>query len=132
MKITIFDRTKYNKALALLEKRKVPRYVIEAYKQGYIDVVNEYNKLMVERTIGKKNTNSTLLESVSRDKLEATKLDFLNEAYSKKDEDFMSAFFRMTNMDIMSGHRLPPSSGNLLKQDIIKDLGLKELFKKLK
>ena len=64
--------------------------------------------------------------------MEYEEAPFIREAVKKSDIDFLKAFFQMTNMDIMSGEKLPPNAGSLLKQGIIKDLGLKDLYKKLR
>lgn len=58
--------------------------------------------------------------------------NLIKEAVSNNDLDFIKAFFMMTNMDIISGKRLPPNASNLIKQGIVQDFGLKDLFKKLR
>ena len=132
MKITLFDRQKYNNAIKLLEAKRMPSYVIEAYKEGYYDVVNHYNKIRLEKKLGKHTDTRPINESVLKTKLKDLGLEFLNEASRKNDEDFIKSFFTMTNLDIFSGRRLPPSAGSMLRQDVMKDLGLKDLFKKLR
>lgn len=132
MKLVLFDRKKYNQAISLLEQRKAPKYVIEAYKAGYYSVVSDYTRTKLESKIAKTPKEKLLIESISKDKVEKLELDFLTEAYLKNDIDFMKSFFAMTNLDIFSGKRLPPSAGAMLRQDITKDLGLKDLFKKLR
>jgi hypothetical protein len=57
---------------------------------------------------------------------------FLKEATSVKDLDFIKAFFKMANLDLVSGDRLPPNASKLIRQKISKDFGLKDLFKKLR
>lgn len=132
MDIVCFDIKKYKDSLRKLERRKAPNYIVEAYKEGYISVVNFYYSLKLEKRLGKKIEESTeLLAEVERH-LQKSDLPFVQEALRKKDKDFLKAFFMMTNMDIMSGERLPPNAAKLLKQGIVKDLGLKDLFKKLR
>lgn len=129
MKITIFDRKKYEESLRLLNKRSAPNYVIEAYKDGYASVVNNYYAIKLERKIKKlpRKISKTIFEQALR-----TDKNFVKEALSKRDEDFLKAFFKMTNLNIMTGDKLPPNAGKLLKRAKVKDLGLKDLFKKLR
>ncbi len=132
MKLTVFDREKYNIALNKLERRKAPGYVIEAYKEGHTNVVNEYYKLKLSRKIGRgsvelKAENAQTLESL----VKFFDISMLNEAFTVKDLEFIKAFFKMANLDLVSGDRLPPNAAHLIRQGIAKDFGLNQLFKKL-
>ena len=57
---------------------------------------------------------------------------FLSEALNSKDLDFIKAFFKMANLDLMSGNKLPPNASKLIKQKIPKNFGLNDLYKKLR
>jgi hypothetical protein len=127
MKLIIFDRKKYSEAMHALELRKAPSYIIEAYQEGYTGVVNAYYKIKLNRLRSKGN----IKESVNYNVTEAMP-NFVKEARRNKDSDFLKAFFKMTNMDIMSGNKLPPNAAKLIKQGVVKDLGLTDLYKKLK
>lgn len=135
MKLAIFNRTKYIASIERLEARKAPTYVIEAYKEGYTNTVNEYYKLKV-RGIRKKEIKNESARIAELKTLEAdvnkVNISFINEALSQSDLEFLKAFFVMTNMDIISGDKLPPNASKLIKQGIVKDLGLKDLYKKLR
>ena len=128
MNINIFDRTKYMNSIKMLKAREAPDYIIEAYKNGYIKEINYYYKARLsKKPISESATRATLRQFVTD-----SNLSFLKEAMSQQNYDFIKAFFQMTNMDIMTGEKLPPDAGNLIKQGIVKDFGLKDLFKKLK
>lgn len=130
MKLTVFDVTKYGKSLEQLKKQNAPDYVVEAYKQGYTKVVNEYYKLLKVKT-----TKPDILEesmNLFLSHCQTSPIKVLREAAHKNDTNFMKAFFRMSNMDIMTGKRLPPEAGSMLKPGIAKDLGLKDLFKTMR
>lgn len=131
MKLTVFDRKKYIESINKLKLRKAPDYVIRAFQEGYINTVNEYYRVKLQDKIKNKKENIKFTRVLS-EAIKNENKQFLNEALSKKDQDFIKAFFRMTNMDIMSGDRLPPNASSLIKQGIVKDFGLKDLFKKLR
>lgn len=132
MKVTIFDRKKYITSMNNLIKLNAPSYVLEAYKLGYTKVVNKYykdkavNKRLNESRQAKSSPESLLLADL------VPNLPFITEARKKRDEDFLKAFFVMTNLDIVTGKKLPPNTGRLLKDRGIFDSGLKELYKKLR
>lgn len=130
IKLVIFDRKKYLESIKKLRTRNAPNYVIEAYENGFSGVVNAYYKLKLT----KKRSKRTVISESKRYRNLAKNIDlnFVQEAVKKSDLDFIKAFFQMTNMDIVSGRRIPPNAGKLLKQDIVKSLGLKDLYKKLK
>lgn len=135
MKLTMFDRRKHIESLNKLKKRNAPSYVIDAYNEGYVKVVNTYYSLKLQKLKENKG-RYTLKEAKAYTDyaklVEYEEAPFIREAVKKSDIDFLKAFFQMTNMDIMSGEKLPPNAGSLLKQGIIKDLGLKDLYKKLR
>lgn len=128
MKIKIFDRKRYIESINKLYKRKAPAYVIEAYNNGYIDVVNYYYKLKLhnKRTGVSNSTQETFSEH-----FQGNHPSFVNEALTKRDEEFLKAFFVMTNLNIVSGAKLPPSAGNKLKPSGLTNIGFKDVFKKL-
>lgn len=127
MRLTTFNREKYYKAIQVLEARRAPAYVIEAYKDGETAVVNEYYRLKLARF--RKNQPKQVLEST--EVITMVNVDYLNEAAKVKDLEFIKAFFKMANLDLVSGNRLPPNAANLIKQGIAKDMDLNKLFKKL-
>jgi hypothetical protein len=132
MKLTIFDRKKYLETIKKLEKRNAPNYILEAYEEGYTKVVNEYYKIKLDR-IKAKNFKYSLMESKTYSDLAKTvKFSFIEAALKKSDIDFLKAFFQMTNLDIVSGKKIPPNAGRLIDQSSIRDLGLKDLYKKLR
>ena len=130
MKLTIFDRKKYIESINKLRLRKAPNYIIEAYKDGYAKEINIYYRSRLAKR--GKLTESLENKKILENKVLESNLSFLKEALSKKDYDFIKLFFTMSNMDIMSGNRMPPNASNLIKQGIVKDLGLQDLFKKLR
>lgn len=129
MKLKIFNRTKYIESMKKLQRRNAPNYVIEAYNSGYIDVVNYYYRLKLEnlRLKTPKSSQKGLLEHYI-----SFPIGFIQEALKKRDEDFLKAFFVMTNLDIVTGKRLPPRAGSGLKPAGINNIGFKDIFKKLK
>jgi hypothetical protein len=129
MNITTFDRKKYVESLKRLERRGAPSYVVEAYRDGYVDVVNGYYDIRLHRKLNRKIQESKV-DVLGR--AESIKNRHVQEALKARDEDFLKAFFIMTNLDIVTGNKLPPNAGKLLRQDIVRSLGLKDLFKKLK
>lgn len=128
MKVNIFDRKKYIEALQQLNKRRAPDYIIEAYKEGYVKEINLYYKNKLDRKRVAESYNKPALLDFAN----TSGLKFLKEAASQSDLDFIKLFFKMTNLDIFSGNKLPPDAGSLIKQGIVKDFGLKDLFKKLR
>lgn len=132
MKLTLFNRKKYFESLQKLKVRKAPSYIIEAYKDGYASVVNEYYRTKLDKRINKSvfEEDKYPVESL----IEVSKgldIGFLNEALTVKDLEFIKAFFKMANLDLVSGDRLPPNASKLIRQKIAKDFGLKDLYKKL-
>jgi hypothetical protein len=127
MKVKIFDRKAYIDSLNNLIKIDAPSYVVEAYAKGYYKEVSYYYKIKANKNLRKKV--NTLTENKKYKENLNTK--FLAEARNKRDEDFLKAFFVMTNLDIVTGKRLPPNAGKLLKPGKI-SLGLKDLYKKLR
>lgn len=127
MKVKIFNRKKYVESLNNLIKIGAPAYIIEAYASGYYKEVSYYYRIKNNKSLNKQV--SMLTEN--KQYKENLKLKFLEEARNKRDEDFLKAFFVMTNLDIVSGKRLPPNAGKLLKPGKI-SLGLKDLYKKLR
>lgn len=132
MKLTIFDLKKHETAIRRLEARKAPSYVIEAYNEGFTKQINDYYKVKLKKRLNKtiikeSNINKSLLNKASK-----SEYNFIKEAAKKRDEDFLKQFFTMTNLDIVTGRKLPPNAGNLVKQGIVKDISLKDLFKKLR
>ena len=133
MKLTIFDRRKYQEAIKRLKAKNAPDYIIEAYQEGYGNVVNAYYKKKLERRLSR-NFKISLTES-KRYKAMAEHVDlkFLKEALTKSDIDFLKAFFQVTNLDIFTGEKLPPNAGELIKQGTsLRGKQLKDLYKKLK
>lgn len=133
MKLTIFDRKKYLEALRRLEARKAPAYVIEAYEEGFVKTINEYYRIKLRRKLRKTNIKESKINLTEAQ--EAVRLigkEFLTEALTQKDLDFIKAFFKMANLDMVSGDRLPPDASKLITQKMPKDFGLKDLFKKLR
>lgn len=133
MKLTIFDRRKYQEAIKRLEAKKAPDYIVEAYKEGYGNVVNAYYKKKLERRITN-NFKISLNESKRYTEMAGyVDLKFLQEALTKSDIDFLKAFFQITNLDIFTGEKLPPNAGELIKQGTsLRGKQLKDLYKKLK
>ena len=135
MRLTIFSRTKYMESISRLKARNAPTYVIEAYKEGHSNVINEYYKAKLHgfrnAIVKTENNKTTELEEFAKANNNLG-LNFISEALSNKDIEFLRAFFRMSNMDITSGNKLPPNASKLIKQGIVKDLGLKDLYKQLR
>jgi len=133
MKLILFDRRKYEEAIRRLKAKNAPDYIIEAYEEGYGSVVNAYYKIKLERRI---NGLSKYSLNESTEYLELGKqidLKFIQEALTKSDIDFLKAFFQMTNLDIVTGEKLPPNAGQLIKQGMsLRGKSLKDLYKKLK
>lgn len=132
-KLTIFDRQKYNSAIERLKNRKAPPYVIQAYRDGHTNVVNEYYRLRLAHRIdsgkrAKVQENYETLETL----VKTFDIEILNEAMTSKDLEFIKAFFKMANLDLVSGDKLPPNAAKLIRQGIAKDFGLNQLFKKLR
>jgi len=133
MKLTIFDRKKYEEAIKKLKVKNAPDYVIEAYKEGFGNVVNVYYKIKLER---RRTNNYKYSLTESKDYIRHAKrvdFGFIEEALKKSDVDFLKAFFQMTNLDIVSGEKLPPNAGKLIRQGMtLRGFSLKDLYKKLK
>lgn len=133
MKITFFDRKKYIESLRKLELRKAPKYVIEAYKEGLVKVVNEYYKQRLKKRLNKEPIKENRISlSFLKDPVYSQDKQFLVEALDSKDLEFIKAFFKMANLDLVSGDRLPPNASKLIKQKMPKNFGLHDLFKKLR
>jgi hypothetical protein len=131
MKLTVFNRKAYTESINKLKARNAPGYVIDAYKEGYVSAINKYYRMRLERLL--KRTHVVKENIVDLKKVaDNTSVEFIREAANNKDLDFIKAFFMMTNMDIMTGSKIPPNASSLIKQDIVKDFGLKDLFKKLR
>lgn len=129
MKIKVFNRKRYIESLEKLKTRKAPKHVIEAFEYGFTDEINQYYKTKRIRLLN----NSPVSES--KEILETAnqiEVGFIKEAAKKRDIDFLKVFFQMTNMNIFTGKKLPPDAAKLLKPEYIKDLGLKELYKKMR
>lgn len=132
MKLKIFDRKKYIESVNRLTKRKAPDYIVEAYLNGFSNVVNHYYNTKYNRAINK----SLIKESkkgVSWTKLaeaHAKEYPFLSEALNRRDEEFLKAFFIMTNLDIVTGKKLERNAGKILKTHGV--VGLKNLYTKEK
>ena len=118
-KIKIYNRQAYNNSIKRLEKLNAPSYIIEAYKQGHADVVNNYYKRRLANRLGFISRPIITEEKVKEAK--KSKVNFINEAARKQDKEFIDELFRMSNMDIMTGKRLPPNSGELILQGSIGD-----------
>ena len=133
MKLTVFDRRKYTEAINSLTLKKAPPYIIEAYKEGYAEVVNAYYKKKLERRLSK-DYKVSLNESKKYFEIAKNlEINFIQEALKKSDVDFLKAFFQMTNLDIVSGEKLPPGAGKLIRQGMkLRGFSLKDLYKKLK
>jgi hypothetical protein len=134
LKLIVFDIKKHEDSLRKLKARKAPPYVLEAYNKGFIEEINRYYRLKLSAIKNKKTLikESKKLDSKLIKQARQYKHSFMQEALKKRDEDFLKAFFTMTNLDIVSGKKLPPDIGKLIKQGTIKDLSLKDLFKKLR
>lgn len=129
MKIKVFNRSKYIESLRKLEVRKAPSYIVEAFKYGFIEEVNQYYNIRKARLL-----NKNLISEDTKLLNDAKEIDvgFIQEATKKKDLDFLRVFFQMTNMNIFTGKKLPPDAAKLLKPEYVKDLGLKDLYKKMR
>lgn len=127
MKLITFDTKKYQKSYSNLIKINAPDYVIEAFIKGYHKEVKLYYKLKANKKVSSKV--NALLEN--KKYKEPSNIMFLEGARKKRDEEFLKAFFVMTNLDIVTGKKLPPKAGQLLKPGGI-SLGLKDLYKKLR
>lgn len=126
MKLTVYDISKHNKSIKMLEARKAPNYIIEAYKDGHANVVNKYYEYKI-----KKSPMSLTESKLDLDKLiSETKLEYLKEAYSKKDYDFINLFYKFTNMDILGNVKVPPHVGKHLKPGMPSTVKMTDLFKK--
>lgn len=131
--IKLFNRTKYENNLNKLKARKAPNYVIEAYNRGYIKIINEYYR---QRLNSKRGLNESFTKEEIKtleDFVKNSNMRMLEEAFNKKDLDFLNLMYQMTNIDILTKHRkIPANAGKLIKQGEILDLGLTKLHKRLK
>ena len=131
-KVELFDRGKHENSMRKRSCR-APDYVVEAYLNGHTKVVNTYYTEKYTKRLGR---GTTLVEGVDQDIIELAKTEtdkrFIQEALSKKDLDFLKAFFQITNQDIFSGSKLPPNAGELIKQATTKNLQVTDIVKKLK
>lgn len=133
IKLKLFNRTKYEQNLKKLQARKAPIYIIEAYNRGLIGVVNEYYKIRLhkKRNLAESADNKNLMKL--KEFVKKAELKMLDEAFNKKDFDFLNLMYKMTNIDILTKHRkIPANAGQLIKQGEILDLGLTKLHKKLR
>lgn len=136
MKIKIYELDKYKKGLTILEKRDAPNYIIEAYKEGHGKIVNTYYRNRTINAVKKNllNIEAQEVESLSEahiDLLENSKLNFIKEAARKRDKKFLDTMYTMSNLDIMTGKKLPPNSGRLYLQGYI-DSGMKKKLRKFR
>ena len=131
MKIVSFDRAKYNRVMEAFKTRKSPNYIVEAYHHGHVEVINLYYREKINKKLGKP---SSIVENKSIDYLHIAEADtnrrFIQEAARKKDMDFLKLFYQVTGMDILSGNKLPPKAGQLLKQAPTKSFKLTDIFKR--
>ena len=131
IRVTAFDRGKYTEALRILEARKAPNYILEAYHLGHSNVINAYYKDKLQTKLGRA---STLEENTREDFLEKAKRDkhrrFIQEAKKKNDMAFIKLFYQVTGMDILTGSKLPPSAGKLMKQVPTKGLGTTNILRR--
>lgn len=133
MKVKAFDRKKYYESVKTLESRKAPSYIMEAYHRGYTNVVNAYYR----EQLNKRFRRPTIInESRDIDYIKLAQEDIGNkiiqEALTEKNKDFIKLFYQMTNLDIVSGEKLPPSAGKSLKQATTKGLGVKSILKRMR
>lgn len=131
MKLEIFNRGNYEKAITKLETRKAPQYVIEAYHDGLVEELNIYYEAQLNDRLGKPSllieSNDSIIERATKDKRK-----YIQEALSNKDKNFLKSMYRMTNMDIFTGQKKPMSGGDLIMQAPIKQMGVKKVTKKLR
>lgn len=132
MRIQIFDITKYNNSIKKLEARKAPKYIIEAYEQGFGEVVNSYYR---EKINNIKNKEKPLNESYDMvySLAEKSSLPFIKEALDAGDAAFLKKFLQMTNIDIFTGQRLPNDFSKMLKAGFrLADDTLKDVLNKIR
>lgn len=113
MKVNIFNISKYNESILRLQKRNAPQYIIEAYHLGFIDVINEYykNKYMKNK---KEILDEAALTELTR-LAETSKLNFVRQALTEGNTQFLKQFLQMTNIDIFTGQRLPKDYSKMMK-----------------
>lgn len=132
IKLKIFDRKKYIESIKKLQLRKAPSYIIEAYKSGFANVVNEYYRIKLNKKSLNESKQSKLAHVDVFNEYEGINIGFIAEALKKRDEEFLKAFYVMTNLDIITGNKLPPSTGRLLRDKGIYSMDFKSIFKKIK
>lgn len=111
-KVKIYNRQAYNNSIRRLEKINAPDYVVEAYKQGHTELVNNYYKRRLANKLGFESKIVITEQQVKE--VRNSKANFISEAAKKKDQEFMGELYRMSNMDILTGKRLPPNYGELV------------------
>ena len=144
MKIKVFNVSKYNLGKRILKLRYAPEYIIEAHRIGLTNVINSYYQLKKGKVLNESYIidDKDLVEMhdlfVSRlndeNKEEKELKNILEEAKKKNDLDFMKSFYQYTNMDIITGNRIPKGASRFILQDVIYDSSkdMKKYFRKLK
>lgn len=132
LKITVFNITKYNESMKRLESRKAPKYIIEAYENGFGEIVNSYYREKIEKL---KSGKSVIEESYDyiNELAKTSKHVFINEALEAGDAAFLKKFLQMTNIDIFTGQRLPNDYSKMIKQGFkFADDTFKDVLNKIK
>ncbi|HQQ39319.1 MAG: hypothetical protein BWX57_00426 [Tenericutes bacterium ADurb.Bin024] len=144
MKIKVFNVSKYNLGKRILKLRNAPEYIMEAHRIGLTNVINSYYQLKKGKVLNESYIidDKDLVEMhdlfVSRlndeNKEEKELKNILEEAKKKNDLDFMKSFYQYTNMDIITGNRIPKGASRFILQDVIYDSSkdMKKYFRKLK
>lgn len=144
MKIKVFNVSKYNLGKRILKLRNAPEYIMEAHRMGLTNVINSYYQLKKGKVLNESYIidDKDLVEMhdlfVSRlndeNKEEKELKNILEEAKKKNDLDFMKSFYQYTNMDIITGNRIPKGASRFILQDVIYDSSkdMKKYFRKLK
>ncbi len=144
MKIKVFNVSKYNLGKRILKLRNAPEYIMEAHRIGLTNVINSYYQLKKGKVLNESYVidDKDLVEMhdlfVSRlndeNKEEKELKNILEEAKKKNDLDFMKSFYQYTNMDIITGNRIPKGASRFILQDVIYDSSkdMKKYFRKLK
>lgn len=144
MKIKVFNVSKYNLGKQILKLRNAPEYIMEAHRIGLTNVINSYYQLKKGKVLNEAYTidDKNLIEMhnlfVSRlndeNKEEKELKNILEEAKKKNDLDFMKSFYQYTNMDIVTGNRIPKGASRFILQDVLYDSSkdMKKYFRKLK
>ncbi len=134
MGLTVFNKTKYVNSIRKLEARKAPSYIIDAFNLGFSKVINEYyrNKVLISKgLLAESKVDSFDLDFICT-VVSKFKYGFLGEAMSNKNLEFLKSFFVMTNMDILTGNKLPPDVSKMIMQSPVRSLGLEDIMKKLR